>query len=181
MLRAGIFPRRPEAVLAMHLQIEQRLVDEAREVARAIAYDVASFGASYSTVAVERAVLRLLGASGSGSEDVPLVNRFVELAGGQSVRRGIARTVGGLIAQTGVTPADAIASVARGELDPLIADAAPAEALRAALAPWVEAGLARIRARRSERTSLLARLPQATPPLLYVIVASGNIYEDRTA
>ena len=28
---------------------------------------------------------------------------------------------------------------------------------------------------------MLARLPQAPPPLLYVIVASGNIYEDRTA
>ncbi|HMF28504.1 MAG TPA: lysine 5,6-aminomutase subunit alpha, partial [Candidatus Cybelea sp.] len=31
------------------------------------------------------------------------------------------------------------------------------------------------------RTSLLERCPQLPPPLLYVIVASGNIYEDRTA
>ncbi|MDE2572789.1 MAG: D-lysine 5,6-aminomutase subunit alpha, partial [bacterium] len=32
-----------------------------------------------------------------------------------------------------------------------------------------------------EREERLARIPQTPPPLLYVIVASGNIYEDRTA
>jgi len=32
-----------------------------------------------------------------------------------------------------------------------------------------------------ERVDRLGRLPQEPPPLLYVIVASGNIYEDRTA
>ena len=46
---------------------------------------------------------------------------------------------------------------------------------------YVDAALARIRARRAERTSFLERAPQLPPPLLYVIVASGNIYEDRTA
>jgi beta-lysine 5,6-aminomutase alpha subunit len=45
----------------------------------------------------------------------------------------------------------------------------------------VAAGLGRIDARRAERTEALERLPQTPPPLLYVIVASGNIYEDRTA
>jgi beta-lysine 5,6-aminomutase alpha subunit len=57
----------------------------------------------------------------------------------------------------------------------------PETALRAALRPWVERGLARIDAVRGRRAELLVRLPQAPPPLLYVIVASGNIYEDRTA
>ncbi|MBV8353721.1 MAG: D-lysine 5,6-aminomutase subunit alpha, partial [Candidatus Eremiobacteraeota bacterium] len=52
---------------------------------------------------------------------------------------------------------------------------------RGALAPFVDASLARIRARRDERRERLARFPQLPPPLLYVIVASGNIYEDRTA
>ncbi|MGA8534211.1 MAG: lysine 5,6-aminomutase subunit alpha, partial [Candidatus Tumulicola sp.] len=50
-----------------------------------------------------------------------------------------------------------------------------------ALRPHVEAALAQVRARREERRALLARLPQLPPPLLYVIVASGNIYEDRAA
>jgi beta-lysine 5,6-aminomutase alpha subunit len=41
--------------------------------------------------------------------------------------------------------------------------------------------MTRIAARRTERAERLERLPQLPPPLLYVIVASGNIYEDRTA
>jgi beta-lysine 5,6-aminomutase alpha subunit len=45
----------------------------------------------------------------------------------------------------------------------------------------VREALARVDARRSERDALLARLPQEPPPLLYVIVASGNIFEDRSA
>jgi beta-lysine 5,6-aminomutase alpha subunit len=57
----------------------------------------------------------------------------------------------------------------------------PEPAARGALAPLVSAALERVAARRSERTEMLARLPQLPPPLLYVIVASGNIYEDRTA
>ncbi|MGC1381482.1 MAG: lysine 5,6-aminomutase subunit alpha, partial [Candidatus Baltobacteraceae bacterium] len=50
-----------------------------------------------------------------------------------------------------------------------------------ALRPHVDAALARIAARSEERAARLARLPQLAAPLLYVIVASGNIYEDRAA
>ena len=57
----------------------------------------------------------------------------------------------------------------------------PEAAARGALRPYVEAALRRIAAQREERAARLARLPQLPPPLLYVIVASGNIYEDRTA
>jgi len=45
----------------------------------------------------------------------------------------------------------------------------------------VKAGKARVLAAAQERGKLLKRLPQGAPPLLYVIVASGNIFEDRTA
>ena len=58
----------------------------------------------------------------------------------------------------------------------------PEEAARGALRPHVEAALRTNR--RSAATSAArgsTRLPQLPPPLLYVIVASGNIYEDRTA
>jgi beta-lysine 5,6-aminomutase alpha subunit len=44
-----------------------------------------------------------------------------------------------------------------------------------------ERRFARIDARREERERILQRLPQGRSPFLYVIVASGNIYEDRTA
>jgi beta-lysine 5,6-aminomutase alpha subunit len=57
----------------------------------------------------------------------------------------------------------------------------PEDAARGALRPHVERALAHLRRRREERSGKLALHPQMPPPLLYVIVASGNIYEDRTA
>jgi beta-lysine 5,6-aminomutase alpha subunit len=57
----------------------------------------------------------------------------------------------------------------------------PAAAIRGALAQHAARATALLDARRAEREERLLRLPQTPPPLLYVIVASGNIYEDRTA
>ncbi|MBD5607201.1 MAG: D-lysine 5,6-aminomutase subunit alpha, partial [Candidatus Eremiobacteraeota bacterium] len=68
-----------------------------------------------------------------------------------------------------------------GTLSADLADGVPEAAARAALDRYVRAAIARIDGRREERARYLDRLPQGDPPLLYVIVASGNIYEDRTA
>ncbi len=57
----------------------------------------------------------------------------------------------------------------------------PVEAIRAIGKKFATQALARIAKSRDERVNRLSRLPQSPPPLLYVIVASGNIYEDKTA
>jgi beta-lysine 5,6-aminomutase alpha subunit len=165
----------------MELAIDPGLVAGARRLASAIVEPVEGFIRAHSTVAVERAVLRLLGVDGIGAEDVPLPNLVLEALGPERRSSGSARWLGALVAETG-RPPDAVAGeLAAGRLGIERAAGVPAEAARGALEPFVRAGLARIGARRDERTALLTRLPQGPPPLLYVIVASGNIYEDRTA
>ncbi len=57
----------------------------------------------------------------------------------------------------------------------------PEQAAREVTRGFARRSLDAIASRRDERRALLTRLPQSQPPLLYVIVASGNIYEDRTA
>jgi hypothetical protein len=42
----------------------------------------------------------------------------------------------------------------------------------------VKEGVTRIQARRSERTAMIEALSNPPTPWLYVIVATGNIYED---
>ena len=151
-----------------------------RRVARDIAAPVAAFIGKHSTVAVERSVLRLLGIDGVGPDDVPLPNLVVERLGDR-VSGGAARTVGALVAETGRTPDDVASALGDGTLDVALADDVPEAAARGALQKYVARALGRIDARRDERRRMLGRLPQSQPPLLYVIVASGNIYEDRTA
>jgi beta-lysine 5,6-aminomutase alpha subunit len=51
-------------------------------------------------------------------------------------------------------------------------------AIEAEAARLVQEGIARIRARRAERTAMVEELGNPPAPWLYVIVATGNIYED---
>jgi beta-lysine 5,6-aminomutase alpha subunit len=162
----------------MELRIDHGAVDRARRLAAAIVDPIADFIARHSTVSVERAVARLCGIDGVDGDGVPLPNRLVDALAEREL--GVACALGAAIAETGRTPQAVAEAVAAGEPLP---DAAgtPVTALRAALRPYVDAGLARIDANRATRDALLNQLPQAPPPLLYVIVASGNIYEDRAA
>jgi beta-lysine 5,6-aminomutase alpha subunit len=162
----------------MELRIDYEAVARARRLAGAIVDPIEDFIARHSTASVERAVARLCGVDGVDADGVPLPNRLVDALPDPGL--GLARVLGAAIAETGRTPQEVAQAVAAGEGLP---DAArtPETALRAALRPHADAGLARIDANRRARDAMLARLPQAEPPLLYVIVASGNIYEDRTA
>ena len=162
----------------MQLRIDLAAVAQARRLAGAIVDPIADFIARHSTVSVERAVVRLCGVDGVDADGVPLPNRLVEAL--NAPEDGAARALGAAIAETGRTPQQVAEAVAAGEALPDPALTPPA-ALRAALLPHVERGLAHIDANRARRAVLMARLPQDRPPLLYVIVASGNIFEDRTA
>jgi beta-lysine 5,6-aminomutase alpha subunit len=165
----------------VNLQIDWASVDRCRELAVAIVEPVETFIARHSTVSVERAVLRLLGVDGITPEEVPLPNAIVESLRPTERSRGVALTFGKALAESGLDPAALAEAIALGRFALDRFDATPEEAARGALRPHVNAALARIDAQREERAVRLARLTQLPPPLLYVIVASGNIYEDRTA
>jgi beta-lysine 5,6-aminomutase alpha subunit len=162
----------------MELRVNREAVADARRLAGAIVDPIAEFIGRHSTVSVERAVARLCGIDGVDPDGVPLPNRLVDAL---PVREsGVARSLGAAVAESGRTPQQVAEAVAAGAALPDPART-PEAALRASLLPWVERGLGRIDANRERRDALLARLPQPPPPRLYVIVASGNIYEDRTA
>jgi len=165
----------------MQLRIDPGVTDDARSLARAIVEPIHAFIALHSTASVERSVLRLLGVDGVGPGDVPLPNLVLESLGAQRCSGGAARGIGALVAQTGRTPDDVASALADGSLRAVAADGVPEAAARGALEKYVRKALERIDGRRAERVRMLERLAQLPPPLLYVIVASGNIYEDRTA
>jgi beta-lysine 5,6-aminomutase alpha subunit len=165
----------------MELRIDPRSVERCRGLAAEIADPVESFIAAHSTVSVERAVLRLLGVDGVTAQEVPLPNAVVDSLPAGELAHGIALPFGKALAETGLSPRVLAQTLGAGECTLQTFAAAPAQAARGALRAHVESALARIRAQRDERTARQTRLPQQPPPLLYVIVASGNIYEDRTA
>jgi beta-lysine 5,6-aminomutase alpha subunit len=165
----------------VELNIDRERVDRCRELAAAIVAPVESFIAAHSTVSVERAVLRLLGVDGVTPQEVPVPNAILDTLPEDERRSGVAMAFGKALAETGLDPAALGESLGLRQVSLEQFAATPEAAARGALRPHVEAALARIEIQRDERALRLARLPQLPPPLLYVIVASGNIYEDRAA
>ncbi len=163
------------------LHLNQQKVGEARASARHIAEDTQGFIDLHTTVTVERAVCRLLGIDGVNAVEVPLPNVVVDhLADKGLLTGGAAYYIGNAMAETGLTPQGIAEAVDLGELDlALIAPHSEAE-IRQAIMPVAEATTERIRKNVAKRREYLGEFGDKTDPYLYVIVATGNIYEDIT-
>jgi beta-lysine 5,6-aminomutase alpha subunit len=165
----------------MELRIDNAIVDRCRDLAATIVEPVESFIAAHSTVSVERSVLRLLGVDGVAADEIPLPNAIVDSLAPEERADGVAIPFGKALAETGLSPRKLGEEIAAQQLSLASFSSTPVEAAKGALASHVDRALAQIAQRRAERESFLERCPQLPSPLLYVIVASGNIYEDRTA
>jgi beta-lysine 5,6-aminomutase alpha subunit len=162
-----------------HLKLDQSLVNEARTLAQHIVEPVIGYISAHTTVAIERTTLRLIGVDGIDEEDVPLPNRVVDGAL-HLLPAGILRPFVATILQNNLGVQATAEAIGRGELalhevgnEQVFLAAIEAEAAR-----LVREGIARIRARRAERTAMVEELGNPPAPWLYVIVATGNIYED---
>src|SRR5579859_216526 len=154
-------------------------VAKCRALAGDIADDVQGYIDAHTTVGVERTILRAYGADGADDQGAPLVNTAVERyreAG--LIGHGIARLLGRALLAGASNPQEAAERLAyASEVDRLESGPGAAEA-REALRPYTEAALARIDRAREERFALRQRFPAGAEPLKYVIVATGNIYDD---
>lgn len=163
----------------MRVPMDDRKVARCRELAAKVADDVQRYVDGHTSVGAERTFLRAFGVDGVDDQGAPLVNLVVDRyqeAG--LLGRGIAYYLGRALLAGARDVQDAAERLAYGpELDR--GEAGPGvEEVRRALAPATGAALARIDAAREEREANKARTPPAGAPLKYVIVATGNIYDD---
>ena len=161
------------------LNLDPKVIDSARSSAARIAESMQTFIDRHTTVSTERTVLRLLGVDGVDDVDTPLPNVVVDAikdAGG--LPRGVAYWIGNAMIQTGLEPQAIAEKMAAGELDIMkLTMATPAEA-EAKITPLVKDALDKINAQTAKRNNYLATIGEGKQPYLYVIVATGNIYED---
>jgi len=167
------------------LGLDPASVATARELAARVGAPIVDLARRHTTVAVERATLRLAGLGGADPDGTPWVNHLVD-----EVRSGLAAD-GGLAHGVSLPVWDALV---RGEADDLatLAEKATAgsvrfrvpegraaeDAGRAARAA-VARGIATIDARRRTRERMVAEIGDAPrTPWIYLIVATGDIYED---
>lgn len=163
------------------LHLDWALVDKARASAARVAEDTQAFIDLHTTVTVERAVCRLLGIDGVDAADVPLPNIVVDhmLARG-ILENGAAHAVGSAMATLNLTPQQVAEGVSVGDIDLAAIPAQDETAIRAVIMPVAEAAAARIRENVARRDNYFAEYGDKQGPLIYVIVATGNIHEDIT-
>lgn len=162
------------------LNLDQALIAGCRRDAELIARQVQRHIDKRSTLSVERSVLRLAGVDGVDAFGVPVPNLMVEeVQRGGELSRGISVYLASALKATGLGSADFSAKLAAGKCSllghPLVS---PEEALDI-LWPLMEASFARIKDNRRRREERLARYGRPKTAI-YVIVATGNIFEDVT-
>jgi beta-lysine 5,6-aminomutase alpha subunit len=161
------------------LNLDPNVVNGARSRAARIAKNVQEFIDRHTTVSTERTVARLLGIDGVDALESPLSNVLVDqIKDAGLLGRGCAYWIGNAMLATGLSPQRIAEDAALGKLDPVQLPTVSVKDAEGALTPVVRDSLDRIKAQRENREAFIAKLGEGKRPYLYVIVATGNIYED---
>ena len=161
------------------LGLDFKKVERAKGLAKEIANEVQAFVESYSTVAVERTLCRLMGIDGVDANEVPLPNVVVDDLKAKGVlNQGVLFYLANAMVNTGMTPQQIAEKVADGSMDLTKVPVAEKAELEKVMQPVIDESINKIRARRQYRENFIETVGEGTKPYLYVIVATGNIYED---
>ena len=161
----------------LHLNLD--LVAKARASAAKVADDVQEFIDVHTTVTVERAICRLLGIDNVNDVDVPLPNVVVDHLQEKGILSGgAAFYVGNAMAEYQLTPQQVAERISAGELDLSKVPVHSEKEIRDVIMPVVHATLSRIDRNVGARDQFLNEFGDKSGPYLYIIVATGNIYED---
>jgi len=163
------------------LDLDPALVARARALARRAGEPVVDLARSHTTVAVERAVLRLSGITGADPEGLPWVNRLVDaVASDVGLGGGVALPVFHALRAEGIDDLTVLAQkAAAGSVRFTRPSGRAAAAARTAARRAARSGVRRIDRRRAERERLVARHGDPEQrPWIYLIVATGDIRED---
>lgn len=163
------------------LNLNFEVVDKARQHAKNIAIDTQEFIDKHTTVAVERTVCRLLGIDDVDEVGVPLPNVVVDnISNNGALSLGAAYFIGNAMVQTGLKPQEIAEKISSKEIDLTTLPSSDLFEIKMAIMPIAKEYVNLIKENRNKRDDLLNKYGDKTGPLLYVIVATGNIYEDIT-
>ncbi|MDO5096354.1 MAG: lysine 5,6-aminomutase subunit alpha [Peptostreptococcaceae bacterium] len=163
------------------LNLNAELVASSREIAKSIAAGTQKFIDNHSTVAVERTICRLLGIDGINEMGVPLPNVVVEnIEAGNGLGIGAAIYIGNAMLNYNLTPQEIAEKVAAGELNLTTVPMKDSFEIKLAIDEIAKETVKTIAKNRKQREDYLAKFGDKSGPYLYVIVATGNIYEDIT-
>ncbi|MFY9395318.1 MAG: lysine 5,6-aminomutase subunit alpha [Saccharofermentanales bacterium] len=161
------------------LRIDWDKVAKAREASSAIADDVNDQLGRFTTVTVERSIARLFGIDDVDAFDVPLSNVVVDHLKDKNVLgEGVAYWLAQGVLTSGLSQQELAEGIAAGDIDLTRLEQADPYACSLWAREQAEKALDRIRNNKRFRNDKIEQFGERPSPLLYAIVATGNIYED---
>ena len=161
------------------LDLDPVTIRRARALAKKAGAPVVSLAKRHTTVSVERAVLRIAGLEGADVEGIPWVNRLVDVVREQvGLEHGVALPVWDAMLRMGDDLTTVAQKAAAGSVTFRVPEDKDAAKAGRSARSSVAAGIRRIDASRAARDRLIRRYGNPPAPWIYLIVATGDIYED---
>lgn len=151
-------------------------VDKARNLAKSIVEPVQEYLEKHTTDTVERATLRLMGADDVNSDEVPVPNLIVTSLT-DKIGQGVSRYYINALLKQDMTPKELNRAIAEG-LDISKFDLVDEEYIKEKGVELVKEYAKTVKGHVAYRKNKIEQAGDQNSPLLYVIVATGNIYED---
>ncbi|MEW5951607.1 MAG: lysine 5,6-aminomutase subunit alpha [Elusimicrobiota bacterium] len=159
------------------LKLSEKKIEKARTLAENITGKIQNYIDSHTTVAVERASLRLLGADGADKNGVPVPNIIADSLK-DKCGFGLCKYYLNALAKTGLAVKELNEKIAEG-LDISKIDMADFKSVEIKAKEEIEKLDKRLEENVSYRNKKLSEFAEnEKKPWIYVIVATGNIYED---
>lgn len=162
------------------IDLNHEQIDRLKSKAKTIADQVQSMIDRYSSVSVERAVLRLYGVDGVNEEGTPLPNRLVEILQDKGrLDDGVSGHFAAAVLDSGRDPVTTAELIEQGRIDFGNLTRFSQDEVALKEKQLCAAAISRLDATRRAKAEKLKKYPEGPQPWKYLIVATGNIYEDR--
>ncbi|MFO7814191.1 MAG: lysine 5,6-aminomutase subunit alpha [Halanaerobiales bacterium] len=165
--------------MAPKLDLDQKLINLCRSYTSEIADAIDNKIEKNTTTSVERTVLRLLGVDGVDKHGIPLPNVIVEkVKEAGELNKGISYWFGNALLETGLDIQNLAEEISEEKVNLMKISKRDKTEVYDYLYNIAEKKAAGIKKNVEKRNELMDKYPPGPQPWLYVIVATGNIYED---
>ena len=161
------------------LPLKQEQIDRVKYLAGNISARVQEFISGYSSVSVERTILRLYGVDGVDTSGTPLPNRVVDIIRGANLLKdGISRTFAAAMVASGRDAQATARLIEEEKIDPDGLHSFPLEDIGKKEKELTDKAIDVLDESRKRKEKKLGKSTLPDQPWKYLIVATGSVYED---
>lgn len=161
------------------LNLDPAIPAKARQLASEIVEPIQKFIEAHTTVSIERTILRLLGVDGVNEDGIPMPNVIVEkFKKNGLLQDGVAYYLGSLASEHGKDINSVSDGIANNKLPLSSINIKNVDKGKELVLSRSKETLNKIKVNRLIREKMIREFGETSTPWIYVIVATGNIYED---